>query len=67
MIDSYTVLATVSKIRTPFKHVFSKRNRWVQYRGIEKNQFAVFMQAIAFNLKPLFVLNAPPMLFHNTG
>ena len=45
-----------SKIRAPYERVFSQRNLRVRYRGIEKNQFSVFMQAIGFNLKRLRVL-----------
>ena len=36
-------------IRAPFEHVFSKQNKRVRYRGIAKNQFSAFMQAISFN------------------
>ncbi len=52
-----------AKIRAPYERVFSKRNQRVRYRGIEKNQFAAFMHAMAFNLKRLFVLAAPTALF----
>ena len=45
-----------SKIRAPYERVFSQRNPRVRYRGIEKNQFSAFMQAIGFNLKRLRVL-----------
>jgi transposase, IS5 family len=44
-------------IRAPFEHVFSKQNKRVRYRGIAKNQFSAFMQAISFNLKRLVVLS----------
>lgn len=43
-------------IRSPYERVFSKRNPRVRYRGVAKNQFAAFMQAIAFNLKRLRVI-----------
>jgi len=46
----------ISKIRSPYERVFSKLNHRVRYRGIEKNQFAAFMQAMAFNLKRMRVL-----------
>ncbi len=46
-----------TKIRSPYERVFSKENKQVRYRGIMKNQFAAFMQAICFNLKRLVVLN----------
>ena len=45
-----------STILAPYARVFSQRNPRVRYRGIEKNQFAAFMQAMAFNLKRLRVL-----------
>lgn len=45
-------------IRAPFEHVFSKQNKRVRYRGIAKNQFSAFMQAITFNFKRLVVLNS---------
>ena len=45
-----------TKIRSPYERVFSQRNPRVRYRGIEKNQFAAFMQAIGFNLKRLRAL-----------
>lgn len=44
-------------IRAPFEHVFSKQNKRVRYRGIAKNQFSAFMQAITFNFKRLVVLS----------
>ena len=49
-------------IRAPFEHVFSKQNKRVRYRGIAKNQFSAFMQAITFNFKRLVVAaeSAPP-------
>ena len=49
----------ISKIRSPYEHIFSQRNKRVRYRGIAKNQFAAFMEAIAFNLKRLVVLDPP--------
>lgn len=48
-----------SSLRSPYERVFSKRERRTRYRGIAKNQFAAFMQAICFNLKRLAVLNPP--------
>ena len=50
----------VTKIRSPYERVFSQRNKRVRYRGVSKNQFAAFFNAIAFNLKRLIVINAPP-------
>jgi len=46
-----------SGLRSPYERVFSQRERRVRYRGVAKNQFAAFMQAICFNLKRLIVLN----------
>jgi len=45
-----------TKIRAPYERVFSQQNKRVRYRGIVKNQFAVLMEAICFNLKRLVVL-----------
>lgn len=52
-----------SQIRSPYERVFSKQNRNVRYVGIAKNQFAVFMEAICFNLKRLKVLDPPKFCF----
>lgn len=49
-----------TKLRSPFENVFSQDNKRTRYRGIAKNQFSVFMQAMCFNLKRLVVLTAPP-------
>jgi hypothetical protein len=51
-LDSY-----YTKLRAPFERVFSKQNKRVKYRGIAKNQFSAFMQAITFNFKRLAVLS----------
>jgi transposase, IS5 family len=48
-----------SKIRSPYERVFSKQSKRVRYCGLVKNQFAVFMEAICFNLKRLAVLDPP--------
>ena len=48
-----------SGIRSPFERVFSQREKRVRYQGVSKNQFAVFMSAICFNLKRISVLNIP--------
>jgi len=53
----------ISAIRSPYEHVFSKQSKRTRYRGIAKNQFAVFMQAICFNLKRLAVLGPPGVVF----
>jgi IS5 family transposase len=57
-LDSYC-----TKVRAPFERVFSKQNKRVRYKGIAKNQFTAFMQAITFNFKRLTILtaSAPPI------
>ena len=49
----------VSQLRSPYERVFSKQSKRVRYRGVVKNQFSAFMQAICFNLKRLSVLDPP--------
>ena len=46
-----------SGIRFPYERVFSKQRKRTRYRGIAKNQFAAFMEAICFNLKRIMVLD----------
>ena len=46
-----------SKMRSPYERVFSKTNHRVRYKGIIKNQFTAFMEAIAHNFKRMIVLN----------
>ena len=48
-----------SSIRSPFERVFSKESKRVRYRGIAKNQFAAFMQAICFNTRRLIKFFVP--------
>ncbi len=48
-----------SAMRSPYERVFAHQDKWVRYRGVAKNQFAAFMQAIAFNLKGLAILDPP--------
>ena len=48
-----------TKMRAPYERVFSQDPKRVRYKGVAKNQFAVFMQAICFNLKRLIVLSPP--------
>jgi IS5 family transposase len=52
-----------SGIRTPYERVFSQQNKRTRYRGIAKNQFTAFMEAICFNLKRLAVLGPPGIIF----
>jgi transposase, IS5 family len=46
-----------SKMRAPYERVFSQDPKRVRYKGIAKNQFTAFMEAICFNLKRLLVLS----------
>lgn len=48
-----------SKIRAPYERVFSGESKRTRYKGIAKNQFSAFMQAICFNLKRLLVISPP--------
>jgi IS5 family transposase len=48
----------ISKLRSPFESVFSKQQKRVRYKGIEKNQAAEFLYAIAFNFRRLLVIEA---------
>lgn len=45
-----------SKMRSPYERVFNQRNPRVRFKGLVKNQFAAFMNAICFNLKRTCVL-----------
>jgi transposase, IS5 family len=47
-----------SKMRAPYERVFSQDPKRVRYKGIAKNQFTAFMEAICFNLKRLLVLSS---------
>ena len=48
-----------SRLRAPYERVFSKRNQRVRYRGIAKNPFTAFMEAICFNLKRITAIDPP--------
>ena len=48
-----------TKIRALYERVFAHQNKRVRYRGVAKNQFAAFMNAICFNLKRLAILDPP--------
>lgn len=50
-----------TKMRPPYERVFSQQNKRVRYRGVAKNQFAAFAEAICFNLKRLAVLDPPAL------
>lgn len=45
-------------LRAPYERVFSQRPKRVRYRGVAKNQFAAFLQAMTFNRKRVVVLDA---------
>ena len=42
-----------------YSGVFSQASQRTRYKGIAKNQFTAFMEAICFNLKRLLVLSPP--------
>jgi len=46
-----------SHLRAPYERVFPQCPKQVRYRGVAKNQCAAFLQAIAFHLKRLVVLD----------
>jgi IS5 family transposase len=46
----------ISKLRAPFESVFSKQQKRVRYKGVDKNQAAEFLYAIAFNFRRLLVI-----------
>ena len=48
-----------SKIRAPYERFFAGDSKKVRYKGVDKNQLAVFMQAICFNLKRLLISSPP--------
>jgi hypothetical protein len=47
----------LSGCRAPYERVFSKTSRKACYRGIMKNQFMEFMQALCHNLKKSITLD----------
>ena len=51
----------ISAMRMPFEGVFSKMSKECRYRGRDKTLFQATMQAIAFNLKRLLVIEAEPI------
>jgi len=46
----------ISKLRAPFEGVFSKQNKRVRYAGVEKNQAAELLYAMAFNMRRLLAI-----------
>ena len=47
----------ITKLRSPYERTFSKQNKRVRYKGVEKNQGAEYLYAIAYNFRRLLVLN----------
>lgn len=47
----------ITKMRSPYERVFSQTNHQTRYKGIAKNQFALFMESLAFNLKRMVILD----------
>lgn len=45
-----------TKLRAPYERVFSKQRKRVRYRGVAKNQFTAFFQALCHNIKRMVVL-----------
>lgn len=52
-----------SRLRSPYERVFAKREQRVRYRGIVRNQFTAFMEAICFNLRRLIAITTPSICF----
>ena len=53
--------AFLTRLRSPYENVFSKKQKRCRYRGIEKNQFQGLIEALVFNFKRLVTINAPPL------
>jgi IS5 family transposase len=51
----------VSKVRMPYEGTFSKFRKHTRYAGRVKNQFELFLEAMAFNFKRLIKIEAPPL------
>ena len=47
----------MSKLRAPYEGVFSQQRRRVRYRGVMKNQWSGFMEALCYNIKRLLVMD----------
>lgn len=54
----------ISQVRSPFENTFSKLSKKTRYRGIAKNQMQVFLEAIAFNVKRLLVIQSTNYFEH---
>jgi len=48
----------ITSLRAPFEGVFSKQQKRTRYKGIEKNQAAECLYAMAFNFKRLLSIDA---------
>ena len=51
----------LTRMRAPFESVFSKMSRRTRYRGLEKANFQVALEAIVFNAKRLIAIGAGPL------
>lgn len=47
----------ISSMHRSYERVFSQTNHQTRYKGIAKNQFALFMASLAFNFKRRVVLD----------
>lgn len=52
----------LTRLRMPYEGTFSQDSHRARYRGILRNQFQVFMEALAFNFKRLIKIASPPIL-----
>ncbi len=51
----------LTKVRMPYEGTFSQMRKRTKYRGVVKNQFEGFLEALAFNFKRLIKIGAPPL------
>jgi IS5 family transposase len=51
----------LTSVRAPFEGIFSKDETRTRYRGLVKMQMQAFMEAFAFNVKRLLVIESPPL------
>lgn len=51
----------LTQVRMPYEGIFSKMRKRTWYLGRVKNQFEVFLEALAFNFKRLVKIEAPPI------
>jgi len=52
----------LTQVRMPYEGTFSKMRKTTKYKGIVKNQFEAFLEALAFNFKRLVKIEAPPLV-----